>query len=400
MIFTGKNIIMGVCGGIAAYKSADLIRSLAKRGANVHVVMTESAKEFIAPLTLETLSRTPVFTNLFPPPKGDPLAHISLGNKADIVVVAPATANTLGKIAHGIADNFLCTLLLATQAPVLICPAMNVHMWQNRIVKANVEGLKTQGFYFVEPEWGELACGEEGFGRLAEPETIVERIEAILTPKDLLGKKVLVTAGPTQEHLDPVRFLSNPSTGKMGYAMARVAKRRGAEVTLVTGPTTLIPPKGIRVIRVKTALEMRDVVQNNLEGVSIIVKAAAVSDFRPMRSSDKKTRKAKDIMELKLERNPDILKELGQKKGNQILVGFAAETHDDMRNAKNKLKEKNLDLIVVNHVGTPGVGFGSDTNMVKILDKNGNILDIPLMEKERVAEKIWDKVVEIASCSA
>ncbi len=400
MIFTGKNIILGVCGGIAAYKSADLIRSLVKREANVYVVMTESAKEFITPLTLEVLSHNPVFTNLFPPPKGDPIAHISLGNKADIVVVAPATANTLGKIAHGIADNFLCTMLLATQAPVLICPAMNAHMWQNWIVKANVEILRTQGFYFVEPERGELACGEEGFGRLAEPETIVERIETILTPKGLLGKKVLVTAGPTQEYLDPVRFLSNPSSGKMGYAMARVAKRRGAEVTLVTGPTTLIPPEGIRIIRVKTALEMRDAVQNNLEGVSVVVKAAAVSDFRPMRFSDKKTKKTKDIMELKLERNPDILKELGQRKNNQILVGFAAETQDTIRNAENKLKEKNLDLIVVNHVGTPGAGFGSDTNMVRILDKNGNILDISLMEKERVAEKIWDKVVEIVSSSA
>jgi len=390
-----KNIILGICGGIAAYKSADLISKLTKIGANVHVVMTKSAMEFITPLTLETLSGNRVFTNLFPPPKGDSLVHIALASKADIIVVAPATANTLGKFAHGIADNLLCTLILATQAPILVCPAMNTNMWQNEIVKANVQRLKDMGFYFVEPEWGELACDVEGYGRLAEVEAIVDEIRAILSSKDLAGEKVLVTAGSTQEPLDPVRFLSNPSSGKMGYAMAKVARRRGAQVTLVTGPTTLIPPRGVKVLRVKTALEMREAVLDNLEDASIIVKAAAVSDFRPQKFSDKKVEKTQGKMEIGLKRNPDILKELGKKKGNRILVGFAAETHDIIKHAQKKLKEKNVDLMVVNPIGTPGAGFESDTNIVKILDRKGDIVELPLMTKEKVAEEIWDKVAEI-----
>ncbi|HIC91758.1 MAG TPA: bifunctional phosphopantothenoylcysteine decarboxylase/phosphopantothenate--cysteine ligase CoaBC [Syntrophaceae bacterium] len=390
-----KNIILGICGGIAAYKSADLISKLTKMGANVHVVMTKSAIKFITPLTLETLSGNRVFTNLFPPPKGDPLVHVDLADKADIIVVAPATANTLGKFAHGIADNLLSTLILATQAPILICPAMNTNMWQNEIVKANVQRLKDMGFYFVEPEWGELACGVEGYGRLAEVETIVEEIKTILSSKDLAGQKVLVTAGSTQEPLDPVRFLSNPSSGKMGYAMAKVARRRGAEVTLITGPTTLTPPRGVRVLGVKTALEMKNTVLDNFEDASIIVKAAAVSDFRPQRFFNKKVKKTPGKMEIGLKRNPDILKELGKKKGNRILVGFAAETHDIIKHAQKKLKEKNVDLMVVNPIGIPGAGFGSDTNMVKILDRKGDIVELPLMTKEKVAEEIWDKVVEI-----
>jgi phosphopantothenoylcysteine decarboxylase/phosphopantothenate--cysteine ligase len=390
-----KNIVLGVCGGIAAYKSADLVRNLTKRSGNVYVAMTKNAREFITPLTLAALSGNQVLTDLFPPPKDDPMVHINLATKADVVVIAPATSHVLAKLAHGIADDFLSTLVVATEAPVLICPSMNAKMYQNWMVQDNMKRLKNAGFSFVGPEWGELACGMKGFGRLAEIDAIVEEIEYLLTDKDMSAERVLVTAGPTREPFDPVRFISNPSSGKMGYAMARAARRRGADVTLITGPTTLTPPRGIRVLEVCTALEMRDAVFNNFKDTSIIVMVAAVSDFRPKGFSEKKIQKGQETTALELERNPDILTELGANKGNRILVGFAVETHDIAEHALTKLKEKNLDMIVVNPIGERGAGFGCDTNIVTIFDRKGGIVELPLMEKESIAERIWDKVAEI-----
>jgi len=391
----GKKIVLGVTGGIAAYKAAELVRELVRSGAEVFVVMTRNAQEFITPLTLQTLSGNRVATELFSLLEESEIGHISLADRADILVIAPATANIIGKIAGGIADDMLSTVVMATQAPVLLAPAMNVHMWENSITQENIQKLRARGYHFIDPEAGELACGYEGKGRLAELPAIVEEVQTLLSPKDYSGETLLVTAGPTEEPIDPVRFLSNRSSGKMGFAVSRAALRRGAQVTLVSGPTPLTPPPHVRFIPVRTAAQMREAVLENLHAVSILVMAAAISDFRPKGPREEKIKKSKANLTLPLELNPDILYEAGQKKGTRLLIGFAAETHDLLQNARQKLAEKNLDLIVANDVSLPGAGFAVDTNIVKLIDRRGNIEELPLMGKEEVADLILDRVVKL-----
>ena len=394
----GKEIVLGVTGGIAAYKAAEFVRLLAKAEANVHVVMTRSAQEFVTPLTFQTLSGNPVFTNLFALLEDEKIGHIALADLAELIVILPATANIIGKIANGIADDFLSTMVMASKAPVLFVPSMNVNMWENRALQRNVQTLLERGYYFVEPGEGELACHWYGKGRLAELDEVVERIEDLLSQKDLKGERILITGGPTQEPIDPVRFITNRSSGKMGYALAKVAKRRGAEVVLVTGPTSLpIPRRDIDVVSVRTADEMREAVLAHMEGCTVVIKAAAVSDYRPKVISLKKLKKADSYTSLELERTRDILGEIGRKKGDRILIGFAAETEDLIGNARKKLMEKNLDFIVVNDVTKPGAGFGLDTNQVKILYPSGEVKDLPLMLKKEVSEFILDEVVKLLS---
>lgn len=387
-----KKIVLGITGGIAAYKSAELTREFVKRGADVKVIMTENATKFITPLTLQTLSENPVYTDMFLLTEEIKINHIFLADEADMLIIAPATANIIGKIASGLADDLLSTTVVATKAPVLICPAMNTNMYTNDIVRENINKLTLKNYFFVEPEHGELACGTEGTGRLPPLEDIVEEVESILTEKDLAGEKILITAGPTQEPLDPVRYITNYSSGKMGYALAMMASRRGAEVTLISGPTSLPEPFGVTFLQVSSAIEMRDAVINNMEDSTVIIKAAAVADFRPATVSDDKIKKKSGLPSLYLERNPDIILEVGQKKGNRILVGFAVETENLIENARNKMIEKNMDLMVANDVTQAGAGFRTDTNVVKILDREGGVEELPLLDKIEVAEKILDRI--------
>jgi phosphopantothenoylcysteine decarboxylase/phosphopantothenate--cysteine ligase len=392
----GRQIVLGVTGGIAAYKAAELVRLLVKEEANVHVVMTRNAQEFITSLTFQTLSGNPVATDPFVLIEERKIGHIALADLAELIVILPATANIIGKIANGIADDFLSTMVMASRAPVLFAPSMNVNMWENKAVQVNIQTLLERGYHFIEPGEGELACHWYGKGRLAELTEVMERIEDFFCPKDLKGEKILITGGPTQEPIDPVRFITNHSSGKMGYALAKVAKRRGAEVILVTGPTSLpIPRRDIEVIPVQTAWEMRKTVLSHIEGCSAVIKAAAVSDFRPKVMSQRKLKKAEASRSLELEKTEDILGEIGKKKKDRVLVGFAAETEDLVENARKKLKEKNLDFIVVNDVTKPGAGFGVDTNQVKILYPSGEAKDLPLMSKEEVSQLILDEVVKL-----
>jgi phosphopantothenoylcysteine decarboxylase/phosphopantothenate--cysteine ligase len=391
-----KAIVLGVTGGIAAYKAAELVRLLVKEGAHVHVVMTRNAQEFVTPLTFQTLSGNSIVTDPFVLVDDQKIGHIALADLAELIVILPATANIIGKIANGIADDFLSTMVMATRAPVLFVPSMNVNMWENKALQKNIQTLLERGYDFVEPGEGELACHWYGKGRLAELSEVMERIEDFFSKKDLRKEKVLVTAGPTQEPVDPVRFLSNHSSGKMGYALAKVARRRGAEVILVTGPTFLPAPRGdIKVVRVQTAAEMRKAVVSHMEGCSVVIKAAAVSDFRPRAVSSQKLKKAGASLSLPLEKTEDILREIGKRKGSRILVGFAAETENLISNARKKLLEKNLDFIVVNDVTRPGAGFGEDTNQVKILYPSEQVKDLPLMSKEEVSQSILDEVVKL-----
>lgn len=387
----GKRIVVGITGGIAAYKSAELVRLLRRIGADVRVVMTEHATHFMNPLTFETLSGNGVITGMFSQP-GITLDHVSLGQDSDLIAIAPATANIVGKIAHGIGDDFLSTLILAATCKVLLCPAMDKEMFQNPIVQANLRSLKQRGLIIMEPEEGVLASGAVGPGRLPDPSTIVEEITCILTDRDLEGLKALVTAGPTIEYIDPVRILTNRSTGKMGYALARAARRRGAEVTLVSGPTYLEKPKGIHTIHVNTAEEMREAVVANFKDKDVVIKAAAVSDYRPMKKEPHKEKKAKVSTSMEMEPTPDILAELGKGKGGTLLVGFAAETIEHVARAVEKIKKKNLDLIVLNDVSKDDRGFAVDSNEVRIIDREGNEQQIPLMSKEAVADKILDRI--------
>jgi len=392
----GKRIILGVTGGIAAYKAAEFVRLLVKEEAEVHVVMTENAQKFIAALTFQTLSGNPVVTDPFALLEGAEIGHIALADLAELVVILPATANIIGKIANGIADDFLSTMVMATKAPVLFVPSMNVNMWENKALQKNIQNLIGMGYHLMEPGEGELACHWYGKGRLPELIEVLERMEDLFSPKDLKGEKVVITAGPTQEPIDPVRFITNPSSGKMGYALATVARRRGAEVTLITGPVSLPSARrDIEWVPVRSAEEMREAVLSHLGGSSVVIKAAAVSDYRPKVTSEKKIKKGSSDYILALERTKDILEELGKKKGNRILVGFAAETEDVVANAKKKLLEKNLDFIVVNDVTKPGAGFGSDTNQVKILYPSDQVKDFPLMTKEEVSQLILDDVVRL-----
>jgi phosphopantothenoylcysteine decarboxylase/phosphopantothenate--cysteine ligase len=392
----GKEIVLGVTGGIAAYKAAELVRLLVKQEARVRVVMTRNGQEFITPLTFQTLSGNPVVTDPFALIEETQIGHIALADLAELIVILPATANIIGKIANGIADDFLTTMVMASKAPVLFVPSMNVNMWENRALQKNIQALMERGYHLIEPGEGELACHWYGKGRLAELSEVLERAEDILSPKDLKGERILVTAGPTQESIDPVRFITNHSSGKMGYALAKMARRRGAEVILVTGPTSLpIPRSDIKLISVKTAEEMRKAVFAHLKDCSVVIKAAAVSDYRPKEISRMKLKKNSFNTSLELERTRDILGEIGKKKGKRILVGFAAETEDLISNARKKLKEKNLDLIVVNDVMKPGVGFASETNQVKFLTSSGEVKDLPLMSKEEVSQFILDEVISL-----
>jgi phosphopantothenoylcysteine decarboxylase / phosphopantothenate---cysteine ligase len=392
----GKKVVLGVTGGIAAYKAAEFVRLLVKEEANVHVVMTQNAQKFITPLTFQTLSGNPVVTDPFALLEDGEIGHIALADLAESVVILPATANIIGKIANGIADDFLSTMVMATKAPVLFVPSMNVNMWENKALQKNIQTLIGIGYHLMEPGEGELACHWYGKGRLPELNEVVEKMEDLLSPKDLKGEQILITGGPTQEPIDPVRFITNRSSGKMGVALAKMARRRGAEVILITGPVSLpLPRRDIKLVPVRSAEEMRKAVFAHLEESSVVIKAAAVSDYRPKVTSEKKVKKGDLEYPLTLERTKDILEELGKKKGNRILVGFAAETEDLMANAKKKLLEKNLDFIVVNDVTKPGAGFGLDTNQVNILYPSGQVKDLPLMTKEEVSQFIFDDVVRL-----
>jgi phosphopantothenoylcysteine decarboxylase/phosphopantothenate--cysteine ligase len=391
----GKKIVLGVTGGIAAYKAAELAREFIRRGAAVHVIMTRNATEFITPLTFQTLTGNPVSVDTFQLTGEWEIGHISLAESASLVLLAPATANVIGKIAGGIADDLLTTTVMATRAPVLICPAMNVNMYSNPIVRENMEKLAAKGYRFVEAGYGELACKTEGYGRLACLEDIAEDAEDLLTAKDLGGQHILVTAGPTREAFDPVRFITNYSTGKMGYAVALAAKRRGAAVTLVSGPTSLPEPRGVRFVPVVSAREMRDAVMQNLKDATVVVKSAAVADYRPADFSDSKIKKTDRPLEFRLEKNPDIIREVGKVKGDRILVGFAVETDRLVEYAAKKLREKNMDFIVANDITQPGAGFAAETNIVKILDREGGSEDLPRMDKMDVAHRILDRVAEL-----
>lgn len=399
-MLTGKTIVLGVTGGIAAYKAAEIVRLLVKDGAIVRVIMTKNAQEFITPLTLQTLSGNPVSTETFSLTQESEIGHIRLADTADLVLIAPATANVVAKLAHGEADDLLTTVLLATTAPVLIAPAMNVHMYAHPLVQENMRKLSSLGYGFVEPTEGFLACGYEGKGRLADPEDIVEEVRAALTKKDLQGERIIVTAGPNAEPIDPVRFISNRSTGKMGYAMARVAWRRGAEVTLVSGPTALPPPRGVRLSPVRTALEMQRAVLAHYPQATMVISAAAVADYRPAQVAPQKLKKSEEDFTIELTRNPDILAELGRQKGNRLLVGFATETEDVFQNAARKLHSKNLDMIVANDVTQDGAGFAHDTNIVTLIDRSEKVETLPLMSKDEVAHAVYDRLLALKNGTA
>jgi phosphopantothenoylcysteine decarboxylase / phosphopantothenate---cysteine ligase len=395
----GKTIVLGVTGSIAAFKAVDILRRLTKAGADVVSIMTRAACDFVGPLTFQTLSRQPVMLDEESFRSSDPrMKHIWMAELGDLVLVAPATADIIGKYANGIADDLLSTFLLTTIAPVILAPAMEPNMYMNAIVQGNLVRLKSIGVEMIDPEQGVLASGKIGQGRLAEPEHIVtrvtERLTASSTPQDLQGRTVLVTAGPTQEPLDTVRFLSNPSSGKMGYAIAQAAQERGAEVILVSGPTNLTPPRGVQSWQIRTAMEMYEAVFRAYEKVDIVIKAAAVSDYRPKQAVPYKIKKTDEAQVVELVRNPDILAELGQRKGKRILVGFAAETEDLLANAQKKVQAKNLDMIIANDVGRSEIGFGSDENKIMILHADGRVEDPPQMSKHKLAHEILDRVVE------
>ena len=391
----GKTVVIGVSGGIAVYKACDIVSRLKKLNANVHVIMTKSATEFVTPLTFQSLSQNYVVSDMFEEPKTWDVEHISLAKKADVFLIAPATANVIGKIANGICDDMLSTTVMATTGKVLIAPAMNTNMYKNPILQRNINTLKELGYNFVNPESGRLACGDVGEGKLASPETIVDAVVNLLREqkKDLLGKKIMISAGPTVESIDPVRYLTNRSTGKMGYAIAKVAADRGADVTLVSGPTNIAPPSNIKkLIKTQSAEDMYNAIIDNFDENQVIIKSAAVADYKPKNYSDKKIKKSDDDLVIELDRNKDIAYELGKMKKDKILVAFAAETNDLIENAKGKIKKKNLDFIVANDLTEKGAGFGTDTNIVNIIDKDGNIAKYPQMKKDEVADVILDKV--------
>jgi phosphopantothenoylcysteine decarboxylase/phosphopantothenate--cysteine ligase len=359
--------------------------------------MSRGAMEFVTPLTFQTLSGRPVATETFNLTQESEIGHINLADSADIFVIAPATANVIGKLAAGIADDLLTTVLMATRAPALIAPAMNIHMYENPILQENLRKLRRVGYHLMEPAEGYLACGYEGKGRLPEPDKILEQIRRLLKKKDLVGERLLITAGPNREPLDPVRYISNRSSGKMGYALARAGLRRGAEVTLISGPTELEPPSGARLVRVTTAEEMRHAVLDEFPRCTSVIMAAAVTDYRPVNRANKKIKRGKGPIELRLEPNPDILKELGARKDGKMLVGFAAETEELIANAEKKLTDKNLDVVVANNVTEAGGGFDVDTNVATILDRRGGRRALPLMSKDELADEILDHLIGLKS---
>lgn len=392
-----KTVVIGVSGGIAVYKTLDVISRLRKLGVNVNVIMTKSATEFVTPLSFQSLSQNYVVCDMFEDPKTWDVEHVSLAKRADVFLIAPATANVIGKIANGIADDMLTTTVMATKAKVLIAPAMNTNMYENPILQRNINTLKELGYNFVEPESGRLACGDTGKGKLASPEIIVDEVVKLLSKEqDLKGKSIIVTAGPTVESIDPMRYITNRSTGKMGYSIAKEAIERGADVTLITGPTNLTPPQNLKkLVKIESAKDMYEAVLENLDENDVVIKSAAVADYKPKNYSNKKIKKSDDDLIIELDRNKDIAQEIGKIKNNKILVGFAAETNDLIENASLKIKKKNLDFIVANDLTKEGAGFGVDTNIVKIIDKEGNITEYPKMKKEEVANIILNKIKEL-----
>lgn len=400
----GKRIVLGVCGGIAAYKAAATTSKLTQAGALVHVILTESALQFIQPLTFQALSHLPVYTDTFTEPDPHVISHIELADQADLVLIAPATANVIGKMANGIADDMLTTTVLATKAPVMVAPAMNVNMYGHPAVMANMDKLASYGYRFIEPGVGLLACGWVGKGRLAEPEEIVEYVrqwfaseeeKPALSAQDLQGKHVLITAGPTREKIDPVRYITNHASGKMGYAIAEAARDRGAKVTLISGPTALARPEGVEFIAVESVQEMFDAVMEHLPHCDIVVKSAAVSDYRPKHVEAHKMKKGDGPLVLELDKAPDILKTIGERKTKQFVVGFAAETQNVLQHAQSKLERKNLDMIVANNVLLEGAGMGSDTNIVTLLARGGEQLALDKLSKRAVADKLFDAVLAV-----
>lgn len=391
----GKQVIVGVTGGIAAYKAAELVRGFVRDGADVRVAMTKHATEFVTPLTFEALSGRRVVWDQFDP-ANEAMDHITWGQETDLIVIAPATAGFIARAAAGMADDFLSTLLLAATAPVLICPSMNDRMFEHPSVRENLCTLRERGAHVMSPGTGELACGARGAGRLPEPEEILEQARIILAPKDFQGRKILVTAGATIEQIDPVRYITNRSSGKMGYALARAAARRGGMIVLVSGPTGLKPPQGVELVDVRSAEEMRAAVLANRAGCDAVIKAAAVADYRPREACGQKMKKRDADRVLDLVRNPDILSELGCERGDGacVLVGFAAETEALLENAQEKLQLKNVDMIVANDVSRLDAGFDTDTNLVKILHRDGRVEDLPLLSKDEVADRILDRILD------
>ena len=395
MELTGKHIVLGVTGGIAAYKSAEVVSRLRHLGADVHVIMTKNATEFVAPLTFRTLSANPVSADTFAEPEEWNVEHVALAKLADLFVIAPATANILAKMANGIADDMLSTTVLATKATVLVAPVMNTGMWTAKATQQNVSVLKSRGVQMIGPESGKLACGDEGAGRMSEPADIVAKITEILgRTADLKGKKILVTAGSTRERLDPVRFLTNDSSGKMGFAIAEAARDRGAEVTLVKGNTTAPVPGGVRIVEIESARDMLEAMKKETPKQDVVIQAAAVADYRPAITAKTKIKKKEgEPLTLTLTENPDIAKTIGaKKKANQVFVGFAAETDHVAAHAQAKLKSKNLDMIVANDVTKPGAGFNTDTNIATLITKDASE-DLPIMSKRELADVILDRIL-------
>jgi len=388
----GKTIALCVTGGIAAYKAAEVASRLVQLGAGVHVAMTRAATEFITPLTFRTLTQNPVIVHMFDEPRHWSVEHIALAERADLFLIAPATANIIGKLAAGIADDFITTTLLATPAPVLVVPAMHHRMYIHPIVQQNIGRLQGIGYHFMEPEYGRLASGGYGRGRFPAPELVVERVVSLIGYEhDLSGRTVVVSAGPTVEPLDPVRFLSNRSSGKMGYALAAAARDRGARVVLVSGPVNLRPPQGVEIVYIETALELREVMRSRAPGSDAVIMAAAVADFAPRRRSDQKLKKQAIPGMLELEENPDIIRELAEMKPRPLLVAFAAETTAVLEAARTKLEKKGVDVVFVNDVSRPGIGFGSDDNQVTMVTGE-NIEELPLLPKSGLSHLIWDRV--------
>lgn len=396
-----KTIVVGVTGGIAVYKACDVVSRLKKLGANIHVVMTDCATEFVAPLTFQTLSQNMVVVDMFERPRTWEVEHIELAKAADMFLIVPATANFIGKVANGIADDMLTTTVMATKSKVVIAPAMNTNMYTNPIVQDNISKLEKYGYEFIDPGSGLLACGDIGKGKLADVDTIVNYVvESFETSKsverDLSGKRILISAGPTIERIDPVRYLTNRSTGKMGYAIADQAVKRGAEVVLVSGKTNLNPPRGLyKYVEIESAEDLYQSMKSEFEKADIVIQSAAVADYRPKDYSDKKIKKKDGDLTIELARNKDIALELGKIKGDRVLIGFAAETNDLLENASKKIEKKNLDFILANDITMNGAGFGSDTNIVKVIDRDGNITPYPKLSKEDVGGVILDKAIEI-----
>jgi len=390
-----RNVVIGVSGGIAAYKALEIVSLLIKKGVNVNVIMTESATKFVTPLSFQSLSQNMVVCDMFTEPKAWEIQHISLAEKADVFLVAPATANIIGKVANGIADDMLSTTIMATKAKVIFAPAMNTNMYENPIVQDNIKKLKSFGYEFIDPAEGRLACGTTGKGKLESPEVIVDRVLMELNEKkDLLNKNVIVTAGPTIAPIDPVRFITNRSTGKMGYAIAKEARNRGANVTLISGPTALEVPRNINVINVSTNEEMKNEVIKRFDNADIVIKSAAVADYKPKNYSAQKIKKGEGDLGIEFTRDNDILMELGNKKQKQILVGFAAESQNLKENARLKLQRKNLDYIVANDITASDTGFASEDNKVIVLSKEGKEIHLDKMSKEKIASNLFDIIFE------